>query len=368
MNIGILTHYNVASHGAYLQLYAMSRALEERGHRPFVLTYGKNYDFAEGDEARKFQVGLANVPYYLKNYLVETGAGNMLFQVRKQRELRAFGKATFEYRHYAQAGMDAAVIGADEVFSLQYGVNIMMYGHAVDAQSVFSYAPSFGQTDVARIDRYHVRELVSSGLSALQGLSVRDEGSAGVVEELCGFRPPIVCDPALLYDFGRERLHFGNRPQKKPYALVYAYTTNMNDRQTVDAVKTYAHDLGLQLVSLEGYHAWCDRNIACDPVEMLAWFANASAVITDTFHGTISSVITHAPLALFTRPTNTVKLGYLVRQLGIESRVVGPNRSLAETLAAPFDYRDVDSRVARLRTEGSAYLDEQLAKSKGKIR
>lgn len=368
MNIGILTHYNVASHGAYLQLYAMSRALEERGHKPFVLTYGKNYDFAEGDEARKFQVGLSNVPYYLKKYLVETGPKNTLFQVRKQRELRAFGSATFEYLPYAQAGMDAAVIGADEVFSLQYGVNIMMYGHAVDAGSVFSYAPSFGQTDVARIDRYHVRELIASGLASLQGLSVRDEGSAEVVERLCGFRPPIVCDPALLYDFVDERPQFANFPQERPYAVVYAYTTNMNDKQTVDAVTSYARAHGVELVSLEGYHAWCDRNVACEPVEMLSWFANASAVITDTFHGTISSVITHAPLALFTRPTNTVKLGHLVSQLGIESRVVSAERSLQEVLASPFDYGEVDRRVATLRAEGAAYLDGQLAESEAKVR
>ena len=49
MKIGILTHYNVSSHGAYLQLYAMSRILQERGHEPFVLTYRKNFDFAEED-------------------------------------------------------------------------------------------------------------------------------------------------------------------------------------------------------------------------------------------------------------------------------------------------------------------------------
>lgn len=368
MNIGILTHYNVSSHGAYLQLYAMVRILEERGHKPFVLTYGKNYDFAKDDEARKFQVSFANVPYYLKTYLVETGLKNTLFQVRKQHVLKTFGLTTFKYLPYAQADVDVAIIGADEVFSLQYGVNIMMYGYAVDARSVFTYAPSFGQTDIGHIDRCHVRGLITSGLLACQGLSVRDEGSADVVEELCGFRPPIVCDPALLYDFKKERPHFANRPQKKSYVLVYAYSTNMNNPQTVDAIKSYAQALDLQIVSIEGYHSWCDLNIVCGPVEMLSWFANASAVITDTFHGTISSVITQAPFALFSRPSNTVKLGHLVRQLGIESRIVGLQRSLGEVLAASFDYEDVAKRVARLREEGYAYLDGQLAESEVKTR
>lgn len=360
MKIGIITHYNVASHGAYLQLYAMKRALETRGHSVCVLTYNKNYDFAKGDEARKFQVGLSNVPYYLKKYLIETGLPNTLFQVHKQRELSSFGKNNFEYRLYSQAGVDAAVIGADEVFSLQYGVNIMMYGHGVDARSVFSYAPSFGQTGIERIREFHMEELIASGLKSLDGVSVRDSGSADVVEELCGFRPPIVCDPALLYDFREERERFSVPRNEKPYALVYAYTTNMNDEGTVKAVKDYAASKGLQLVSLEGYHSWCDRNIACDPVEMLSWFNSAEAVITDTFHGTISSVIAHAKFALFTRPTNTVKLNYLIEQLGIEERVVGPENSLERVLSKEVNYSAVDSKVGEIRAKGAAYLDQQL--------
>ena len=39
----------------------------------------------------------------------------------------------------------------------------------------------------------------------MQGLSVRDEGSAAVIEQLCDIKPRIVCDPALLYDFDRAR-------------------------------------------------------------------------------------------------------------------------------------------------------------------
>lgn len=367
MKIGILTHYDVSSHGAYLQLYAMSRVLQERGHEPFVLTYCKNFDFAEGDEAKKFQVGLSNVSYYLRKYLVDAGPANSYFQLRKHRELISFGRRTFSYAPYAQADMDAAVIGADEVFSLQYGVNSMMYGHGVDARSVFSYAPSFGQTDMGRIERFRVRSLIAAGLASLQGLSVRDEGSADVVEQLCGIRPCIVCDPALLYDFERERAEFSRGKPRKPYALVYAYTTNMNEPQVVESVKSYARARGLELVSIEGYHAWCDKNVVCNPMDMLAWFSSASAVITDTFHGTISSVITHAPLALFTRPTNTVKLGSLVRQLGLESRLVTEGLGVGDILDRPFSYEAVEENVKVLRSEGSAYLDLQLGICEGML-
>ena len=194
----------------------------------------------------------------------------------------------------------------------------------------------------------------------MQGLSVRDEGSAAVVEQLCDIKPRIVCDPALLYDFDREREKFASGKQRKPYALVYAYTTNMNEPHIVESIKAYARTRGLELVSIEGYHSWCDKNVVCDPVDMLAWFSSASAVITDTFHGTISSVITHAPLALFTRPTNTVKLGSLVNQLGLEEILVTEERDVGEVLSRPFSYERVEEKISALRTEGMSYLDSQL--------
>ena len=363
MKIGILTHYNVASHGAYLQLYAMHKTLEGLGHEPYVLTYVKNYDFATGDEARKFQVGFKSVSFYLKRYLIDTGFANCAFQAKKQRELRSFGSRTFSYRPYALEGLDAAVIGADEVLSLQYGVNYMMYGHGVGARNTFAYAPSFGQTDMERIERFHVRELMTSGLASMQGVSARDEETAKLIERLCGREPRIVCDPALLYGFERERASFGECPIEKPYLLVYAYTTNMNEPALIQAVQDYAKRRNLITVSLEGYHSWCDRNVSSDPVRMLSWFANAAAVVTDTFHGTISSVIAHAPLALFTRPTNTVKLGYLVRQLGLADRVATLGSSLEATLSIEQDFEVVDETVSALRREGMAYLEEQQALS-----
>lgn len=38
-----------------------------------------------------------------------------------------------------------------------------------------------------------------------------------------------------------------------------------------------------------------DKFIDCSPFEVLAYFKNAQEVITDTFHGSIFSVITHRP-------------------------------------------------------------------------
>ena len=40
-----------------------------------------------------------------------------------------------------------------------------------------------------------------------------------------------------------------------------------------------------------------DRFVDCSPFEVLAYFRNAEEVITDTFHGSLFSVITHRPVS-----------------------------------------------------------------------
>lgn len=46
MKIGILTHYQVESHGACLQHYALTHYLQALGHDVYVLSCHINIDFA----------------------------------------------------------------------------------------------------------------------------------------------------------------------------------------------------------------------------------------------------------------------------------------------------------------------------------
>ncbi|MBQ8751630.1 MAG: polysaccharide pyruvyl transferase family protein, partial [Clostridia bacterium] len=203
MNIGILTHHKVSSHGALLQMYALQQVLRELGHDTVVLDYQRNLDFVDEATRKRFSASLRNLPYYLNTYLRENGPGMLAFQYKKQKSLSAFRQANFRQLRYVESGsLDGVVVGADEVFSLENGVNPMMYGHGITAPRLVAYAPSFGQTDTERIRRFGCERLIASGLTGFTALSVRDRGSQAVVKELTGREVPLVCDPALLYDFG----------------------------------------------------------------------------------------------------------------------------------------------------------------------
>lgn len=356
MKIGILTHYNASSHGALLQMYALQEELKSRGSDVYILTFNRNMDFIDESQKKRFSASARNIPYYLKNYMGKGGIPLLAYQYKKQRILSDFRNANFKLIPYTSSGsLDCVVVGADEVFSLENGVNIMMFGHGVTAPRVISYAPSFGQTDITRIDQFGCRELIQSGLGKFTALSVRDRGSAAVVKELLAVEPQIVCDPALLHDFGNKEKH-GSRK----YIVVYSYQSNFKDPERIETIKTFAKTHDCELWSVGVYYEWCDKKINCDPLKMLEVFAGAQYVITDTFHGTISAYIAKTPMAVFVRDNNNVKLDYLLEIMGLNQRKVASLDRLNDVLDAELDFECIEKRVAELRSIGTRYLDTAL--------
>ncbi len=360
MKIGILTHYQVESHGACLQHYAMTRYLKNKGHEVHTLSYSKNLDFANRYDQKKFSVGIKSIPFYIKEYLFKQGPLFISTMAKKHSLLQSFNKANFSFLPYSDCGVDVALIGSDEVWSLQLGANMMMYGHGVDAQRCISYAPSFGQTGMADIENYHCKRLIESGLSNFSFLSARDLTSQAIAGELTGRDVELVCDPVLLYGFEKEIADYRKMTDKK-YVAVYGYNSNLNEPERIQAIREYADSIGAKVYSIGAFHKWCDKQIACDPIEMLYWFKGAQAVFTDTFHGTISAYLTKTPMAVYVRSTNNVKLDHLLNVLSLESVKVTEERTIFDILKEPVDFDGIRQNFEPFRQKSAEYLDKALS-------
>lgn len=356
MKIGILTHYNVSSHGAILQMYALQEELKANGHDVFILTYNRNLDFVDKDTKKRFSASIKNLPYYLSSYVGKDGVGCLFYQRKKQKILERFKEKHFKMIPYTDSGiLDCVIVGADEVFALENGINIMMFGHCITAKRIIAYAPSAGQTNMRRIEDYGCKEIIQSGLSRFNALSARDNGTKMIIDELTGQDVPIVCDPALLYKFSHP-----NKYSKKKYIVVYSYQSNFKDQDRISKIKKYAKKNGCELWSVGVYYKWCDKQINCDPLEMISVFANAEVVITDTFHGTITSYIAHTPMAVYVREDNNVKLDFLLKAIGIQDRKVNEHTQIDSILEQEIDFDQIDKNVEAFRRDSHFYLEKAL--------
>lgn len=360
MKIGILTYYDVHNHGAVLQANALKTVLERAGHEVTFLKFERNYDFMPAGSGRKYSISIFSVPYYLK-YLCKNGVGKFLYNVRKRALLNGFRKENFRIETaYNEFDGEIAIVGSDEVFSVEVGVNPFFYGHGVSAPQMFSYAASFGPTTQDMIEKHGLETMLRTGLQRFSAVSVRDHNSKEIVERTCGSEAVLVCDPVILYGYEAEQRKY--EPKLKNYLLVYSYDKNMNDPHETEAICRWARSKGWKVVSVGYYHDWCDLNINATPEELLGWIRKAEFVVTDTFHGSVLSLICNTQFAVKLR-NNKNKVQFLLEEYGLGNRVLSGFEQLEELRTNGIDYSAVNRVIEQNRARSEAFLGTQLEKS-----
>ena len=99
---------------------------------------------------------------------------------------------------------------------------------------------------------------------------------------------------------------------------------------------------------------------------MLGYFSEAKYIITDTFHGSIFSIINHKKFVSIIRKSteqssgNAQKLGFLLKQLNLEDRLIDSMEDLSEKLVNDIDYEKVDKIREEEREKTLNYLKEHL--------
>ena len=359
--IGIITHYDVHNHGALLQLTALIRVLADKGIEAQALRFDKNYDFMGHNLKAKYDVSIKSLGIYL-GYLKEKGFDCTKYNYLKRKTLNAYkSRENIIGDYYAESPeLDAVIVGSDEVFALHTGPTPVFFGHCLPTENVFSYAGSFGPTTYDDILRLHSLPFVRSGIEAMKYITVRDANSASVVKKLTGKEPPIVVDPVILYGYEKEIATL-SPPSIKDYLLIYAYDNRMNSPEEVRAIKNYAKSKGLKTLSPGFYHSWCDYNINVDPISLLAYFKYATEVVTDTFHGSVMSLITGAKLAVKTRESNHLKLSNLLKEYGMDSRIFTDWGNMTGIMSPEIDYTSVNKEIERRRAESMHHLDNMVA-------
>lgn len=376
ISVGIMSMQRIHNYGSSLQAYGLRRLAEGAGDdvRVSFVDYEPGEILVDEPGARppasKFRRAVSKVAEY--NQVDAKLADKLRFFNHK----RSYGRRYFSMIGIPSApnrdlDLDVQIIGSDEVFNcVQSNTNVGfsrdLFGHRSPARRVISYAGSFGNTTMEKIEAFSIREMLADDFSRFAAISVRDRNSAQIVEKLTGQRPEIHLDPVLAYDFMRleERIPTERQFAGK-YILVYGYSGRL-DHEENEIVKRYARDIGAKVVCLGGVQECCDRFVDCDPFELIAFFRDAEAIITDTFHGTILSIINRRPFGSIIRRSvgdgygNEEKLGYLLDTLGLPAQKVTDMSQITGVLGNAVDYDALGELLARERDRTLAYLRRAL--------
>ena len=369
--IGILSMQRIVNYGSFLQAYALKQLIEGLGHQVEFVDYrvGEPVITDKGNSQNRLVRTASKV---IETFGYHAPFRHKLAYLKYKRQFAdkymPWLGVTKEYNYTPE--LDCLVIGSDEVFNcIQKNSNVgyspELFGKDNRAKRLISYAGSFGNTTMEKLKRYHKDGEIGALLSDFDAISVRDENSRNVVAQLTGRKAEVHLDPVLSYDYIKDCHRIPKLSVQEKYMILYAYSGRISDEEA-EWIGDYAKRKGMKVYAFGGIQKCADRFIDCSPFEVLAYFQGAEEIITDTFHGSIFSIITHKPFTTLVRKSvgegygNEEKLTDLLNRLGLQARLTYRVEESEAINAAPICYEKVDECLNSYRERTKAYLKEHL--------
>lgn len=364
--IGILSMQKIKNYGSFLQAYALKKMIEELGtevefvdyhiEKPLITSKKNQSKFSKGLESLK---GCGKLGHKIKYILHKNNFSKKYFKIL---ELEAVPNYN--------ANVDTLVIGSDEVFNCiqaneNVGYSLELFGKNNNAKKIVTYAASFGNTTIEKIQKYSKEEELSELLKKIDIISVRDNNSYNIVLKLTGNKPHKNLDPVLIYKFMEKEKIIPNLPLNEKYLILYAYSGRIK-RNEAKKIHDFAKKNGLKIYSIGGVQKYADKFIDCSPFEVLAYFRDAEYIITDTFHGSIFSIINHKRFITLVRKSygnsygNEEKLSDLLNTLTLSERMIYDINDLEKIIYKEINYKSVEKILKIEREKTKKYLKENI--------
>lgn len=365
--VGIMSMQRIANYGSFLQAYALKSMLEEQGHDVQFVDYRVGFPVIQ-DSSESTNTLTRMVKKGVETFGSRAPLLQKLAFIKHKREYASKYMPLLgisEQRNYTPE-LDCLVIGSDEVFNCiqkntKVGYSPELFGAQNRAKRVITYAASFGNTTLQKLQRYDKADEIGMYLSEIDAISVRDTNSGKIVEALTDKMPKYHLDPVLVYDYFGKCQFIPEIEVNEKYLILYAYSGRITDSEA-KWISAYAKRRGLKVYAIGGVQQCADKFIDCSPFEVLAYFKRAEEVITDTFHGTIFSIIAHRPFVTLIRKSigtaygNEEKLSDLLIRLGLAKRSIYDIACAEAVLRHKIVYSDTDSIIKVQRQRTNQYL------------
>lgn len=371
--VAIMTWYQHKNYGTTLQAFALQRIIENLGYSVEGIDY-----YSKGYYRETFLEKILS-----KNRLKE-GLRNKINRVKygtvlddeKDRRYQKFIEDFIAFHTPTQTSsqlfclndeFDAFVCGSDQIWSPNEFNSKYFLDFVKDDIKKVSYAPSFG---VNHIENDCVRENIGELVSKIPHLSVRESRGSEMLKEYYGVDAKVVIDPTLLLN-AKEWLSYSNKEYKVDSNILLCYFLGENENVWKE-VERIAKLRNLQVAVIPVFSKDYRRKYkilgGVGPAEFITLFSKVSYVCTDSFHGTVFSI-------LFKREFKTFKRFKDNDSKSQNSRIINllENLSLIDHLGNKsnsqeiIDWIKVYSLLEGLRKESIEFLSKSLCEASSTV-
>lgn len=378
MKIGILTSWGAHNYGAMLQAWALMTFLRREGHEPVFLdtVLGTKHvrplwktvlSFSKTNVRRDLQ---NRVDHAIASFSTSFPSTPPLHSWKKLRE----GTKSF----------DAVIVGSDQMWNphwvLPY-VPLVFLGFCPPGCRRISYAASFS----VPMWPSEKRDEVAGLLRKFYAVGIREQSGANVIKGIApDVHSQVVLDPTLLMDGKDYRpLYSESGDVEDAAGKVFSYflpATSQNEANSwIQSVLT-AFPPNTEVFAAEepvrklGLAPICRLFGISGKISVPNWLgriATARFVITNSFHGTVFSILFRRPFASVLLHSSKAgrdmneRLLSLLPALGLESRLVcrGEEERMVGLVSSPIDWENVHEKLGSLRERSFSFLRASLAET-----
>lgn len=364
MKIGIITMPLCANYGGTLQNWALQQVLIRMGHEPITLRFPVMYQ------------GMSSLHYWTKVFTMQAlrfvahkfigGKYEMPLTIGSWKK-SVSGMERFVDEHInvteylpnlnmddvRRYGIEALVVGSDQIWRpvMYDAVKYYFLGFTGDSDILrIAYAPSVA------LDKWPYKEEVTIQLRELikkfSAVSVREKSSVQLVKDNLGVDAQWVLDPTMLLK-KEDYVEVCKNVSESKEPFVFAYILDMTDEKQ-NMAELIAKKLGCNVRFLTA-----DKVKSNDTIEKwLANFRDAKYVITDSYHGTVFSLIFQKQFYTFYNTyRGNARMDSLKEISGLVNRFI---TKPVEVLGEKISYNDVEEKLERLREESEIFLSTNL--------
>ncbi len=353
MKIGILTQPLRTNYGGLLQAYALQTVLNRLGHE--VLIINRCYT----DPTKSLLPKVLRI----KNIIIgrDVACKNINEITFAEKNISRFIKEKYTLTEAIyttseletcldKENMNAIVVGSDQVWRPRYSPNI--YNYFLDfAESKdikrYSYAASFG-VNTWEFNQNET-EKCSQLAQVFDGITVRESSAIDLCKENLGVKAKLVLDPTMLLSVQDYMEILGNNTQKSNGEL-FTYILDSCDEKDV-IIEKIAESANNQpfccMPKLKLTYKNAKKSLKdCQFPAVEQWlqsFADAKMVVTDSFHGTVFSIIFNKPFWVVanSRRGNT-RMESLLELFGLKERMITEENIANKDLNATIDWDKVN--------------------------
>ena len=293
MRIGIITMIS-DNYGNRLQNYALQEALIKIGNtvetlnNPWEDDYNKHKELIKQNIKKLFYI-LFRIPlrYKRKIKFDKFNNENIIFSNLWLNQEKDRRKAN-EY-------FDLFVCGSDQVWNSEAKeINGKYFAAFADENKRISYAASFGIESIME----ERKEEFTNYLKGMKYISVREQSGIKIVEELTGNKAYCHIDPTLLLNASEWDAIATECPTNKE-RYIFCYFLGKPSQRILREIEKYKEKNKIKVYSISSEYDATHNNVG--PEEFIALIRDAEFVLTDSFHGTVFSIIYQKPFYSFSR-------------------------------------------------------------------